>query len=185
MDGWLFSLERYFKKHNTRRADRVDCAGDFLRESALTTFRSIENWESVSWEQFRSTFYTHYQAQNLQRVLRHKLSKLRQVDTISSYIDEFNKIMNQIRNMSEEDKIEYFVSGLNRETSNMVAFEEPASLVEAKALATKVETYYARSSGLKKLMLHKRLKMDPIITGTMPQKERVCIHVAVKIQPAE
>ena len=50
--------------------------------------------------------------------------------------------MNQIRNMSEEDKIEYFVSGLNRETSNMVACEEPASLVEAKALATKVETYY-------------------------------------------
>jgi hypothetical protein len=70
--------------------------------------------------------------------------------SISSYIDEFNKIMNQIRNMSEEDKIEYFVSGLNRETSNKVAFEEPASLVEAKALATKVETYYSRSSGLEK-----------------------------------
>ena len=94
-------------------------------------------------------FYTHYQAQNLQRLLHHKLSKLRQIGSISSYIDEFNKIMNQIRSMSEEDKIEYFVSGLKQETSNKVAYEEPGSLVQAKAIATKVETYFARGSGRK------------------------------------
>ena len=150
MDGWFFSLEMYFKKHNTHRGNWVDFAVDFLRESELTTFRSIENWESFSWEQFKSTFNTHYQEQKLQRVLRHTLSKLIQFDTIYRYIDELHKIMNQIRNMSEEDKIEYLVSGLNREISNKVAFEEPTSLVEAKALATNVETYYARGSGYEK-----------------------------------
>ena len=115
----------------------------------------MENWDSVSWEQLRSTFYTHNQAQNLQRVLRHELSKLRQFDTISSYIEQNNqqiKLYQQNNEsdskQSEEDKIEYFVSRLNRETSNKVAFEEPASLVEAKALATKVDIFYARSSGL-------------------------------------
>ena len=58
--------------------------------------------------------------------------------------------MNKIRNMSEEDKIEYFISGLQPETGKKVAFEEPLSLVEAKNMATKVETYFTKSSGFRK-----------------------------------
>ena len=57
--------------------------------------------------------------------------------------------MLQIRRMPEEEKINFFVSGLKQKTSNKVAYEEPESLVQVKAIATKVETYYTRGSCFK------------------------------------
>ena len=49
-----------------------------------------------------------------------KKTSLKQENTIANYIEEFNKIMNKVRNMSEEDKIEYFISGLQPETGKKV-----------------------------------------------------------------
>ena len=69
--------------------------------------------------------------------------------------------------MSEEDNIEYFISGLQPETGKKVAFEEPLSLVEAKTLAVKVETYFTKSSGFRKEHEHKH----KIINGANPTKE--------------
>ena len=95
----------YFRKNITHISLKGDMAVDYLRDGALLTFRSLDNWDSISWDQFRNAFYTIYQPQNLQKVSRKRLSSLKQENTIENYIEEFNKIMNKIRNMSEEDKI--------------------------------------------------------------------------------
>ena len=167
VDAWFFALDRYFRKNNTHISLKVDRTVDYLRDGALVTFRSIDNWDSISWDQFRNAFYTTYQPQNLQKVLRKRLSSLKQENTIAKYIEEFNKIMNKIRNMSEEDKIEYFILGLQPETSKEVAFEEPLSLVEAKTLATKVETFFTKSSGFRKEHDEAcKLQMEP----TLPKR---------------
>ena len=77
VDAWFFALVRYFRKNNTQIILKVDTAVDYLRDAALVTFRSLDNWDSISWDQFRNAFYTTYQPQNLQKVLRKRLSSLK------------------------------------------------------------------------------------------------------------
>ena len=148
IDAWFFTLERYFKKADISQDEKVDFAVDYLRDGALTTYRSIENRDSIPWNEFKRIFYSAYQCQNIQKVLRKKLASLRQTGTITEYIHSFNHLINQIKNMSEDDKIDRFTEGLREETSVKVAFEEPATLAEAKALAQRFEAYFGPRMGI-------------------------------------
>ena len=44
----FFALDRYFRKNNFYISLKVDTAVDYLRDGALVTFRSFENWDSIS-----------------------------------------------------------------------------------------------------------------------------------------
>ena len=139
---WIFSLERHFKKIALEDEEKIDLAVDYMRGGALSTYRSMDDWSVSSWENFKVTLFSAYQPQNLQILLRMKIKYLRQTGPIQSYINEFNKLLYPIKNMSEEDKIITFIDGLRDQTRARVSFEEPTSLGKAKELAVKYETYY-------------------------------------------
>ena len=146
IDSWFFTLERYFRKLLVNDKDKVDIAVDYLKEGALSTYRSMENKDYLGWQEFKNTLYSIYQSQNLQKILRKKLANLRQMNSLNEYIHSFNQIINQIKNMSEEDKIDRFTEGLNNKTAKRVAFEEPATLAEAKLLAQRIEAYFGEAN---------------------------------------
>ena len=142
LDDWIFSMERFFKKCRITEEEKVEIAVDYLRENARTTYRSIPNYEFIYWEDLKRVLLDNYQPKNLQKALRKKISNLRQHGTIQTYIHDFDKLMNQITDMSEADKIDRFTEGLKLETGQKVAYEEPSTLIEAKSLALRIDTYF-------------------------------------------
>ena len=142
VDDWVFRLERHFKKIGLDDDEKIDFAVDYLRGSAMTAYRSMENWSLSSWQNFKTTLLSMYQPQNLQIILRMKLKKLQQTGSVQVYINDFNKLLYPIKNMSEEDKIIMFIDGLREATKSRVSYDEPSTLGKAKELAIRFETYY-------------------------------------------
>ena len=83
IDSWFFTLERYFRKLLVNDKDKVDIAVDYLKEGALSTYRSMENKDYLGWQEFKNTLFSIYQSQNLQKILRKKLANLRQMNSLN------------------------------------------------------------------------------------------------------
>ena len=129
------------EKSKTHPDDTVDFAVDYLRDNALTTFRSL-NDEYMHWEHFKIALRSNFQPKNLQKCLRQKLSVLKQTNSVQEYIYAFDTIMNQIKDMSEVDKVDRFTQGLTQEICQKVGYEEPATLIEAKEIALRIDAYF-------------------------------------------
>ncbi len=144
VDTWFYKLELYFKQFSVQENEKLMTCISLVKDAALLFFRSLESrvGAEMSYKLFRQKFYERYQPVNLQTVLRTKLRELKQTRTVANYIDEFDKLCCQIRGMSEEDQVQFFIAGLKIELSERVAFEEPTLIDTAKELAIKNETYY-------------------------------------------
>ena len=146
LDEWFFTMERFFKKGGIPAHEQVDYAVDYLKDNGLTTYRSFDERELTSWSKFKRMMNDCYQPKNLQKALRKQLSDLKQEGSIQDYIHDFDRIMNQVREMSEVDKIDRFIDGLHPRTKNKVAFEEPMTLGDAKTLAQRVDIYFNQNN---------------------------------------
>jgi len=143
LNDWFFTMERFFIKNSVPETQKVDWAVDHLREGARSSYRCLENSENFTWDELKGALKTRYVPKNLQAHLRKQLASLKQGEnTISAHISAFEIIMTQIKNMSEEDKIDRFIESCNQELGNRIGYEEPKTLTEAKNLARRIDTYF-------------------------------------------
>ncbi|RNA12900.1 hypothetical protein BpHYR1_022305, partial [Brachionus plicatilis] len=120
----------------------VDRASSFLRDVALHNFQALEKTKkAISWSDFCEHMTKKYKPTDHEFKLREKLKNLKANRDISSYLNEFRILMNQISSMDETDKISYFTDGLSGLTSGYVKFCKPKTLEEAIEVAENYEAF--------------------------------------------
>ncbi|TYK21000.1 uncharacterized protein E5676_scaffold328G00270 [Cucumis melo var. makuwa] len=119
LENYIFDLEQYFKATNTVTEEaKVTLATMHLSEDAKLWWRSryvdiqegrctVDTWDALKRE-LRSQFFP----DNVEILARRKLRDLRHTGEIWEYVKQFAGLMLDIRDMSEKDKVFYFVEGL-------------------------------------------------------------------------
>ncbi|KAA0057412.1 uncharacterized protein E6C27_scaffold280G002880 [Cucumis melo var. makuwa] len=119
LENYIFDLEQYFKATNTVTEEaKVTLATMHLSEDAKLWWRSryvdiqegrctVDTWDALKRE-LRSQFFP----ENVEILARRKLRDLRHTGEIREYVKQFAGLMLDIRDMSEKDKVFYFVEGL-------------------------------------------------------------------------
>ena len=144
IDEFIFLIENNFSTNRTNEKDKVSIVANFLRNLALSTYRSIINTEPyISWNDLKKLFLKRFRAENFQSLIRLKLAKLKQTGVFSEYLTKFQAIMNKIEKMDEYDKIHWFVEGLEHKTRMEVGYRSPKTLVQAIEIATQFDRYHS------------------------------------------
>ncbi|KAA0063885.1 uncharacterized protein E6C27_scaffold616G00090 [Cucumis melo var. makuwa] len=119
LENYIFDLEQYFKATNTVTEEaKVTLATMHLSEDAKLWWRSryvniqegrctVDTWDALKRE-LRSQFFP----EHVEILARRKLRDLRHTGEIREYVKQFAGLMLDIRDMSEKDKVFYFVEGL-------------------------------------------------------------------------
>ena len=148
---WLFTVEVYFATEETPPADirKVAYAAAQLRENAAAWWRNvlladaqIEDANlrvSTSWERFKARLTAQFSAVDFTKAARDKLALLVQKGSVSSYTYEFNRLINNVPNMTSEEAIHTYVNGLKDRVRIEVELRTPGSVEEAQRLATRVD----------------------------------------------
>lgn len=146
VNSWLFLVEHYFRAHNVAEDKQSTLAGSFLRSSALQWYRRTLSergeWNHFSFEDFKSGLRMMFLPRNYQQQLRTKLDQLKQGNNMSRYINDFMNIMNQVIEMSEEDRVHYFIRGLSPKTKAEVGYSCPRNLAHAIELAQNFDSNF-------------------------------------------
>ena len=146
VNSWLFLVEHYFRAHNTAEAKQTILAGSFLRSSALQWYRRTLSergeWNIFPFEEFKAGLRSMFLPRNHQQQLRGKLDMLKQCGNLPLYINDFMNIMNQVTDMSEGDRIHYFIRGLSPKTKAEIGYSCPQSLHHAIELAQNFDSNF-------------------------------------------
>ena len=144
VDTWLFEMEQYQTASGiTEDNQRIILALSYLKESASQWWLSICNsplTKPTTWENFKTTMRARFQPLAASRTARANLRNLRQGHkTVSEYSNTFLRQMQLINDMSEVDKIEHFVMGLQSAVANQVELKDPQTLTDAMNWAQRTE----------------------------------------------
>ena len=65
-----------------------------------------------TWDYLKREIKTQFFPKNVAYLARHQLRQLKQTSTVREYVKKFPSLMLDIKDMSEEDKLFYFLEGL-------------------------------------------------------------------------
>ena len=140
-NDWLWEIERYMHKSRMPENKKTDFVSEFLSNNARDLFLSVPNCLFVPWNVHRENLSSIYNSPNTQNHLREKLKNLKQKSEMVSHVSKFDSIMGQIKDMSETDKIKYFLESLTVENARAVQTHMPTTLMQAKAVAVRVDLF--------------------------------------------
>ncbi|XP_061373231.1 uncharacterized protein LOC133315594 [Gastrolobium bilobum] len=180
-NGWIFRTELYFGLQQVPENIKVRLAGMKMEGLASPWFQwlfsggSIHTWEDLKIavrQRFGGTAY---------QDLRGVLSKLVQEGALSEYIRNFEALINQVTEFSDEVLMCFFVSGLLPDLRRAIQLHSPTSLHQAMQLAITYDAHFVElrssfSSGLKKGFAKHTYTVDqpsPISTVLPTQKPGV------------
>ena len=116
LENFLWDMEQYFKAARIPDEDKVSITSMYLMGDAKLWWRTRvedESRESIeTWEALRKDLRDQFLPCNTLWVARDALKRLKQSGTVRDYVKEFSSLMLDIRNMTEEDKLFNFMSGL-------------------------------------------------------------------------
>jgi Ty3 transposon capsid-like protein len=76
----------------------------------------------------------------MSRLFRDGLKKLRQKRSVSKYANDFNKLILKLPEMTEDEKMYCFITGLQTEVKLQVELQRPSDLQTAKEIADRADT---------------------------------------------
>ncbi|XP_075096160.1 uncharacterized protein LOC142174269 [Nicotiana tabacum] len=94
-----------------------------------------------TWEKLRKEMKDQFLPSNASWLARDRLKCLRQTGTVRDYIKEFTSLMLDIQNMSEEDKLHNFISGMQAWAQNELRRQNMKDLPSAIAAADSLVDY--------------------------------------------
>ncbi|XP_061364975.1 uncharacterized protein LOC133308371 [Gastrolobium bilobum] len=141
-NSWIFRTELYFGLQQVPDSMKVKLAGMRMEGLAGPWFQWLFNGGSVqSWEQlklairqrFGGTAYTD---------LRGVLSKLTQEGSLNDYIKNFEALINQVADFSDEILMSFFVSGLLPDLRRAIQLHSPTTLHQAMQLSLTYDAHF-------------------------------------------
>ncbi|CAN6566578.1 unnamed protein product [Malus baccata var. baccata] len=119
LDTFVWNVERYFKYLKLEDDEsKISTATMFLADNALMWWRrrSMEieqgTFSLTTWDEFKKDLMLHFYPQNAKYEAKEKLRWLKQTGSVKDYVNTFVSLLFEVPNMLEEDKLMYFMSGL-------------------------------------------------------------------------
>ncbi|CAN6676628.1 unnamed protein product [Malus baccata var. baccata] len=119
LDTFVWNVERYFKYLKLEDDEsKISTATMFLADNALMWWRrrSMEIEQGTlsltTWDEFKKDLMLHFYPQNAKYESKEKLRWLKQTGSVKDYVNTFVSLLFEVPNMLEEDKLMYFMSGL-------------------------------------------------------------------------
>jgi Retrotransposon gag protein len=109
-----------------------------LNSDVMTWYQSTS--EIVNWEQRKQAMTVYYKPHNEQVTSRDGLKKLRQKRSVAEYANDFNKLVLKLPDMTEDEKIYSFISGLQTEVKLQVELHCPNDFQTAREIADRADT---------------------------------------------
>lgn len=103
-----------------------------------------------SWDDFQRELKNQFLPENVEFIARRKLRQLRQTGTVRDYVKQFSALMLDIRDMSEKDKLFYFIEGLKPWVQMELQRQRVQDLASAMAAAERLTDFSPMDSGKKK-----------------------------------
>ena len=134
---WLFDLEQYYLATRTRdETQKIYFAASLLRDSAALWWRQLveEQGAMATWREFKEVISFQFTTTNTAVETRYKLSQMSQKPGrgVTQYAREVSSLCMRLRDISEADKIFYFIKGLRQaEVRRDVLTHKPDSLLDA------------------------------------------------------
>ena len=151
---WFTQVNAIFMARNVPIHQRFGFIMTGLSNTALqwysTIFANASETNSLpfngDWKSFQKEFTAAFSRPNRLFHLRRKLKTLKQKDEMLTYVYQFRKLVSHIENMSENDKIVYFIEGLKDKVRKRLSIEPPTTLEAAVTLAVNYYTSVTETS---------------------------------------
>lgn len=144
VDSYLFLMEEHLDFIQiTDDEQRVRFAGQTLEDDAATWYRYVRSKETRAedqvhtWEQFKEGLRLNFQPLNSTRKARDKLATAaqRNRDTVAAYTAYMRSLFMEIPGISEDEKLDRYVRGLQPHLRKEVEVKEPVDFEAAANLA--------------------------------------------------
>ena len=158
LENFIWDMQEYFVAANIPEDRQVSMASMYMSGDAKLWYRTrTEEDENAgrprieTWNSLRQELREQFMPTNTTWLARDRLKKLRQTGTVREYVKEFSSCLLDIKNMSEEDKLFNFITGLQpwaqTELRRQNVQDLPAALVAADALVDFKHTGISQDAG--------------------------------------
>ena len=150
LENFLWDMEQYFKAVHTPVEEMVTIATMYLHGDAKLWWRTrVDNdqeagrAEITQWDNLKKELKDQFLPCNVAWVAREALRKLKHNGAIREYVKQFTSLMLDVKNMSEDDKLFNFMSGLQGWAQAELRRQNVKDLTAAVAAAEALVDYKA------------------------------------------
>ena len=119
LENFLWDMEQYFRAARIFASDQVTITSMYLSGDAKLWWRTRREDDTCAgrplietWDALKKELKDQFLPNNTAWVARESLKKIKHSGSVRDYVKEFSSLMLDIKNMSEEDKLFNFLSGL-------------------------------------------------------------------------
>ncbi|XP_070017491.1 uncharacterized protein [Nicotiana sylvestris] len=119
LENFLWDMEQYFQAARVQDDEKVTITPMYLTDDAKVWWRTrMTEVESAglpkieTWEMLKKELKSQFLPTNSSWIERDGLRRLKQSGTVAEYVKKLSSLMLNVSNMTEEDKLHYFMSGL-------------------------------------------------------------------------
>ncbi|XP_061353237.1 uncharacterized protein LOC133298012 [Gastrolobium bilobum] len=142
-NNWIFKSELFFRLQQTPDHLQVQIAGLKMDGAAGDWFQWIFNSGTVqTWEEYTKAVRRRFGSSHY-RDVRGVLAKLTQIGSLADYMREFQRLMNQVHDLSDNFLMILFISGLQPDLQGAIQLHWPTSLHQAMQLTLAYDTHHS------------------------------------------
>ena len=119
LENFLWDMEQFFQAAHVAEGEKVQITSMYLTGDAKLWWRTRveDDKESgrpqiTTWETLKKEIKDQFLPSNASWMARESLKRLKQMGTVRDYVKDFSSLMLDIKNMSNDDKLFNFMSGL-------------------------------------------------------------------------
>ncbi|KAL0373604.1 UNVERIFIED_CONTAM: hypothetical protein Sradi_3276100 [Sesamum radiatum] len=152
LENFLWDMETYFQVARVPEAEKVSITSMYLTGDAKLWWRtrfsddaSANRDRIETWDVLKKELKDQFMPCNTSWLARESLRKLKHTGTVRDYVKEFSSLMLDVRDMSEEDKLFNFLSGLQTWAQTELRRQGVKDLPSAIAAADRLVDYRVTS----------------------------------------
>jgi len=154
LDTFLWNIERYFKYLKMDDDEsKITTATLLLTDNALMWWRrrSMEidqgTFTLETWDAFKKDIMLHFYPENAKYEAKEKLRWLKQTGSVKDYVATFTNLLFEVPTMTEEDKLIFFMGGLQNWAKLELQRRHVQTLSEAIAAAESLVEFKKNDQG--------------------------------------
>ena len=181
MLSWATHMSNYLSTVEEDKA--LPIAVSYLSEGAhewWIVFKETEEGKKVhTWKDLKSALASRFETLNKEKVARDKLAKWKQLKDVVSFNEDFQRILLDIPNISNDEQIDRYTRALKPYIFKEICTREYEKLADAMRDAERVESAYKRVSGkqpgkhMKDFKNNEKEKPVPMDIGNIQEAPRI------------
>ena len=141
-EQWAFEMELYFAATGLQDPQRVPFAAAMLTDHAGIWWRSVcldPEGPITTWDDFKRQLLFNFQHVDAEQTARRRLRDLKQRTSVAVYFTDFTRATLEIPRISEDEKMDRFLSGLKPALQREIILREPTDVSTHVKLAHKLD----------------------------------------------